>query len=84
MCDDTLAAFIGALNGDGPVLRGHTIPGKNPELAAKLRDMADRLNELADEYDDQYQPPSIFLRYCKPSDASAVMTWRAAHVKDDE
>ena len=67
-----------------PVLTGKKIPGKAPELAEKLRLLADQLEDLANELDDCYEMPFDYGH--RAVFYGDVMTWGSQYEppEDDE
>jgi hypothetical protein len=63
-----------------PVLTGKKIAGKDPELAARLREMADQIEALADELDDRYESPFPVPTY---DDLPDTVTWGNKYIDED-
>jgi len=65
-----------------PVLSGTTIPGKHPRLAGWLRSLAEKIDALADRYDDRHVPPwhTTPMTY---EDVPLTMTWGSKYTTED-
>ena len=63
-----------------PVLSGRKIPGKHPRLADWLRGLAERIESLADRWDDHYESPFPSPSY---EDLPTTVTWGNRYAERD-